>query len=145
MVSPISLFAPAKLNLFLAITGRRKDGFHDLVSVVAKLDFGDTLHTEPADAFSLTCSDPAVPGDESNLVLKAARAFAVATQWEGGARFYLEKRIPMGAGLGGGSSDAVAALRALTSVSTRSLEPESLAQVAAQLGSDCRCFCRMVR
>ncbi len=137
MVSTISLFAPAKLNLFLAITGRRPDGFHDLVSVVAKLDFGDTLHVEPADNFSLDGSDPAVPGDESNLVLKAARAFAVATQWEGGARFYLEKRIPMGAGLGGGSSDAVAALRALTSVSTRSLEPETLAQVAAQLGSDC--------
>lgn len=139
-VSPISIAAPAKLNLFLAITGRRADGFHDLVSVVAKLDFGDTLHAEPAEGFSLACSDPAVPCDESNLVLKAARAFAVATQWEGGARFFLEKRIPMGAGLGGGSSDAVAALRALATVSTRFVEPEKLATMAAQLGSDCPLF-----
>lgn len=140
MVSPISIFAPAKLNLFLAITGRRADGFHDLVSVVVKLDFGDTLQTEPADGFALTCSDPAVPCDESNLVLKAARAFVAATQWSGGARFFLEKRIPPGAGLGGGSSDAVAALRALASVSGRHLGPEDLAKVAAQLGSDCPLF-----
>lgn len=140
VVSPISIFAPAKLNLFLAITGRRPDGFHDLVSVVAKLDFGDTLHVEPAKGLALTCSDPAVPCDESNLVLKAARAFAAATQWGGGARFFLEKRIPIGAGLGGGSSDAVAALRALARISSRILAPTELTEVAAQLGSDCPLF-----
>ncbi len=142
MVSPISIFAPAKLNLFLAITGRRPDGFHDLVSVVAQLDFGDTLHAEAADGFALTCSDPEVPGDASNLVLKAARAFAAATGWTGGARFTLEKRVPVGAGLGGGSSDAVAALRALNRLAgpLHTLPASRLADLAAQLGSDCPLF-----
>src|SRR5687768_6121467 len=59
LLSPISIFAPAKLNLFLAVTGRRDDGFHDLVSVVAQLEFGDTLRVTPATTFSLRCTDPA--------------------------------------------------------------------------------------
>ena len=141
-VSAFSIFAPAKLNLFLAITGRRADGFHALVSVVAQLDFGDTLRVEPAAAFSLACDDPAVPADASNLILKAAHAFAAAAQWPGGAKFFLEKRIPMGAGLGGGSSDAVAALRALNRLAGpgHALPPARLLEVAAQLGSDCPLF-----
>jgi 4-diphosphocytidyl-2-C-methyl-D-erythritol kinase len=143
-VSTLSIFAPAKLNLFLAITGRRADGFHELVSVVAPLEFGDTLRIEAADGFSLTCDDPAVPVDETNLVLKAARAFAAATKWSGGARFVLEKRVPMGAGLGGGSSDAVAALRGLNQLAAaagaRGLSAGELAELAAQLGSDCPLF-----
>jgi 4-diphosphocytidyl-2-C-methyl-D-erythritol kinase len=141
-VSPVSLFAPAKLNLFLAVTGRRDDGFHDLVSVVAQLDFGDTLVAEPAAEFSLRCTDPDLPVDENNLVFKAARAFAKAARWTGGASFTLTKRVPVGAGLGGGSSDAVAVLRALNSlVSSRDqLAPETLATVAAALGSDCPLF-----
>jgi 4-diphosphocytidyl-2-C-methyl-D-erythritol kinase len=101
-VEPISIFAPAKLNLFLAVTGRREDGFHDLVSVVAPLEFGDTLRVEPAGETSLVCNDSEVPCDDSNLVLKAARVFFRAAKWEEGIRFTLEKRIPMGAGLGGG-------------------------------------------
>ena len=118
-MSTLSIFAPAKVNLFLAITGRRADGYHDLVSVVAPVEFGDTLRVEVqvggggAARFELGCDDAAVPVDETNLVWKAARAFVAATGWTGGAQFFLEKRIPMGAGLGGGSSDAVAALRAL--------------------------------
>ena len=143
-VNPITVFAPAKLNLFLAVTGRRPDGFHDLVSVVAPLTFGDTLKVAAADGFSLSCTDPEVPIDESNLVLRAARAFAAATRWPGGAAFHLEKRIPMGAGLGGGSSDAVAALRALQALAgpAHALAPEPLAELAAQLGSDCPLFLR---
>lgn len=141
-MSAVSLFAPAKLNLFLAVTGRRADGFHDLVSVVAPLEFGDTLSAAAAAGHSLSCSDPAVPVDDSNLVLKAARAFAAATGWTGGAAFALEKRIPMGAGLGGGSSDAVAALRALNQLAgpAHRLAESALAEVAAQLGSDCPLF-----
>ena len=140
-----TFFAPAKLNLFLAVTGRRADGFHDLVSVVAPLDFGDALQCEVKasrsdDAVSLTCDDPAVPVDESNLVVKAARAFAAASGWQGQVRFALEKRIPMGAGLGGGSSDAVAALRALNELTGVSLDPSALQRVAAELGSDCPLF-----
>jgi 4-diphosphocytidyl-2-C-methyl-D-erythritol kinase len=136
-------FSPAKLNLFLAITGRRADGFHELVSVVARLDWGDTLAIETADeGFSLACDDPAVPVDGSNLVLKAAEAFRAATGWSGGARFVLEKRIPIGAGLGGGSSNAAAALRGLNALAGGVLNAERLAEAAAGVGSDCALFLR---
>ncbi len=136
----VVLPAPAKLNLFLAVTGRRADGFHDLVSVVSQVGFGDTLRVEPAESFSLTCDDPDAPIDETNLVLRAAHAFVAATDWRGGAKFSLEKRIPMGAGLGGGSSDAVAALRALNALAGTPLAPADLTRLAAGLGSDCALF-----
>ncbi len=139
-MSSFAIFAPAKINLFLAVTGRRVDGFHDLVSVATPLDFGDTLRIEPAAGFSLACDDPEVPRDEANLVLKAARLFAAETTWSGGAKFFLEKRIPMGAGLGGGSSDAVAALRGLNRLAGAPLDAARLASLAAQLGSDCPLF-----
>lgn len=136
----VAFFAPAKVNLFLAVTGRRGDGFHDLVSVAAQLDLGDTLRVQPAAAFSLQCDRADVPCDASNLVLKAAAAFREETKWKGGANFILEKRVPMGAGLGGGSSDAVAALRACNQLAGKPLAPAGLAKVAAQLGSDCPLF-----
>ena len=113
----ITVFSPAKLNLLLAVTGRRADGYHELVSVAAPLDWGDSLTIELAapatGAFSLECGDPAVPADDSNLVFRAARAFFAAVRRRGGARFSLGKRIPVGAGLGGGSSNAVAAVEAM--------------------------------
>ena len=139
-MTPFSIFAPAKINLFLAVTGRRADGFHDLVSVVAPLDFGDTLCVEPATDFSLMSDDPAVPVDETNLVLKSARAFAAATGWKGGAKFTLVKRIPMGAGLGGGSSDAVATLCGLNLLAGRPLGRTQFDALVAQIGSDCSLF-----
>ncbi|WP_438479607.1 4-(cytidine 5'-diphospho)-2-C-methyl-D-erythritol kinase [Oleiharenicola lentus] len=135
-------FSPAKLNLFLAITGRRADGFHDLVSVATRLSFGDELVAEENSAgkFTLECNVPEVPVDASNLVLKAALAFAAATGWKGGAHFKLTKRTPMGAGLGGGSSNAVAALRALNRLAEQPLDENQLAEIAATLGSDCVLF-----
>lgn len=143
-VTPTTLFAPAKLNLFLAITGRRADGFHDLVSVVAALDFGDrlelTLEDGGVEPFGLSCTDPDVPCDDTNLVLRAARAWAAATGWRGAARFHLEKRVPMGAGLGGGSSDGVAALKLLNSAAGSPLSASEMVRVAATLGSDCPLF-----
>jgi len=139
-VNPAVLPCPAKLNLLLAVTGRRADGFHELVSLVAPVEFGDTLTVESATEFSLTCDDPALPVDDTNLVLKSARAFCAATRWRGGARFALTKRIPSGAGLGGGSSDAAAALGALNRLAGGPLTPAALAQVAAQVGSDCALF-----
>lgn len=137
-----AIFSPAKINLFLAVTGRRPDGFHDLVSVVAPLDFGDTLEAERAVATSLVCDDPAVPVDGTNLVLRAARAYAREAGREAGVRFTLRKRIPLGAGLGGGSSNAVAALRALNVLAgpERALPAATLAGLAAGLGSDCPLF-----
>ncbi len=140
----IEIFAPAKLNLLLAITGRRADGFHDLVSVVAPLEFGDTLRAERAETTTLACDDAAVPVDGTNLVLKAAAAFARRTGWKGGVRFQLEKRVPMGAGLGGGSSDGVAALKALRALAAGevAVEDGAMAELAAELGSDCALFLR---
>jgi len=137
----VSLFSPAKINLFLAITGRRADGYHDLVSVVAQLDIGDELTAVPGGTgFALECDMPGVPGDDTNLVLRAAHAFAAATGWKGGVRFKLTKRIPPGAGLGGGSSNAVAALRALNRLAGGLLAEDELGGIAASLGSDCALF-----
>jgi 4-diphosphocytidyl-2-C-methyl-D-erythritol kinase len=152
----VTVFSPAKINLSLAITGRRADGFHDLVSVTAPLQFGDELTAEDVDdrnpesgiqhpedgRFSLTCDVAEVPLDESNLVLKAARLFAATTGWARAVKFSLTKRIPMGAGLGGGSSNAVAALRALNQLSGGRADEAALERMAAQLGSDCVLFLR---
>ncbi len=139
-VSNVTIPSPAKLNLFLAVTEKRPDGFHDLVSVAAPLAWGDELRVAPAEDFSLICDDPGVPVDGTNLVLKAAQSFRTATGWTGGARFELEKRIPMGAGLGGGSSNAVAALRALNQLAGQPLDAKALAGLAAGIGSDCSLF-----
>ena len=139
-VNPVVLACPAKLNLLLAVTGRRADGFHDLVSVVTPVGLADTLTAEPAAEFSLTCDAPALPVDGTNLVLKAAVAYRAATGWTGGAKFTLAKRVPSGAGLGGGSSDAASALMALNQLAGGLLSPEQLAAVAAGVGSDCALF-----
>lgn len=141
----VELFSPAKINLSLAITGRRADGFHELLSVVSQLGFGDTLRAERAAdgaGFTLRCDAPGVPTDGTNLVLRAAAAFAAATGWRGAARFDLEKRIPHGAGLGGGSSNAVAALRALERLSGIVLSTAARDEIAAGIGSDCPLFWR---
>jgi 4-diphosphocytidyl-2-C-methyl-D-erythritol kinase len=139
-VTELTLESPAKINLFLAVTGRRPDGYHDLVSLVAPMEWGDTLHVAAADEFSIECSDVAVPKDASNLVLKAAAAFRRATGFRGGAKFTLTKQIPIGAGLGGGSSNAAAALKALNQLAGNILDDEALKTVAATVGSDCPLF-----
>jgi 4-diphosphocytidyl-2-C-methyl-D-erythritol kinase len=144
-MNSVTEFSPAKINLLLAVTGRRADGYHDLVSVVAPVGFGDELVAESCvrgagPQFTLSCAQPEVPLDDSNLIFKAAQAFVLATGWGGGVHFKLTKRIPLGAGLGGGSSNAVAALRALHKISGGLLTTEQLASVAATLGSDCALF-----
>ena len=142
-VETVSIFSPAKLNLSLAVTGRRADGFHDLISVVAQLAFGDTLRAERRSAekgATLACDAPGVPTDTTNLVLRAAAGFSEATGWKGGVHFTLEKRVPAGAGLGGGSSNAVAALRSLERLSGIDIDPAHRRDLAAKLGSDCPFF-----
>lgn len=142
-MNSLTLFAPAKINLFLAITGRRLDGFHDLVSVAAPLAFGDELTLEPRPGegvYSLTCDDSSVPVDETNLVLRAARLYHEASGWKRSIHFTLTKRIPLGAGLGGGSSDGTAALLGLNQLNGSSLNHDTLTRLAAQLGSDCALF-----
>jgi 4-diphosphocytidyl-2-C-methyl-D-erythritol kinase len=141
-MSSLVAFSPAKINLFLAITDRRADGFHNLVSVVAPLAFGDTLWFEPRQGggVQLECDDPAVPLDSTNLILRAAKLFEETSGKPVHGCFRLTKRIPMGAGLGGGSSNASAALRLLSAAAGESLSAEQLAELAARLGSDCPLF-----
>ena len=134
--------AHAKLNLSLAITGRRADGFHELVSLVAGVELADALEFTPGPAFALTCDDPTVPADGTNLVLRAAEVYARHRPDCVRGVFRLTKRIPHGAGLGGGSSDAAAALRLLDQASPAPLGPEALEQFAAEVGSDCPYFVR---
>src|ERR1700736_347860 len=97
--------AYAKINWALRGTGKRSDGYHDIETLFQTISLHDVLAIEPADRLSLTCSDPMLPIDETNLVVRAARAIGVT------ARIHLQKRIPAGGGLGGGSSDAAAVLR----------------------------------
>jgi 4-diphosphocytidyl-2-C-methyl-D-erythritol kinase len=128
--------ALAKLNLFLRIVGRREDGFHELETVFQSIDLADELSFASADDLQLTGgSDAAAPGPE-NLVLRAAAALRAATGYAGGASIQLEKQIPVGAGLGGGSSDAAATLVALNHLWELNLSRERLAGLAAALGSD---------
>ncbi len=128
------------MNLFLAITDRREDGFHNLVSLVAPLDWGDTLHAKLSEETRLLCDDESLPVDETNLVLKALAAFREATCWSESVELRLEKRIPVGAGLGGGSSNAVATLRAVNALAGNLLADDALTKIAAKLGADCALF-----
>jgi 4-diphosphocytidyl-2-C-methyl-D-erythritol kinase len=132
--------APAKINLFLHVTGKRPDGYHDLQSLVAFAEVGDVLIVERDSGFSLDISGPfasGLTGDADNLVLKAARALDEYLGLNEGARFTLIKNLPVASGIGGGSADAAAALRALIEAWRR---PEAFGQdvdaVAARLGSD---------
>ena len=137
---------PAKLNLHLSVTGKRADGFHNLVSVVAKIDLCDELelHWTPQshDGDRLECDDPTLPTDGHNLVLRAAQRMRQEAGFPAGGQllFKLRKRIPHGAGLGGGSSDAAAALRLLNTLRVQPLAAHELAGLAAELGSDCPLF-----
>ncbi len=139
-----TLDCPAKVNFLLAITGAREDGFHELVSLVVQLDFGDTLRVdynpEASGPDSLTCNIADIPLDDSNLVLKAARLFRERSRVGGSFSFDLTKRIPHGAGLGGGSSDGAQALRAMNALCGNPLTDVVLAELAAEMGSDCPLF-----
>lgn len=127
--------APAKLNLGLAVTGQRTDGYHNLVSLMVALDLADTVRVAPARAFSLSCDDPALAGDE-NLALRAAHAFQSATGERRAAHITLSKRIPVAAGLGGGSSDAAATLLALDALWQTNAPDGILLRLARDLGAD---------
>ena len=134
--------AHAKLNLTLAITGRRADGFHELVSLVAPVALADTLTLDVARPLGLTCDDASLPVDGTNLVLKAAAAYLKRRPSATVGHFHLIKKVPHGAGLGGGSSDAAAALRLLDQASGDPLGLEVLEALAAEVGSDCPFFVR---
>ena len=133
------LAAPAKVNLYLHVTGRRADGYHVLDSLVAFAGVSDALVLRPAADLSLAVDGPfaaAVPAGSGNLVLQAARRLAEAGGVRAGAAIGLTKRLPVGAGLGGGSADAAAALRGLSSLWGLGPADADLAEIAARLGAD---------
>ncbi len=131
--------APAKVNLFLRVLRRREDGFHEIETSMAPITLCDSLEIEPANKFEFHCDEPNLAGDE-NLVVRAARLFFSETNREPKVRLTLGKEIPHGAGLGGGSSDAAAALRGLNRFFDAGLSRERLSTLAAQLGSDVSFF-----
>jgi 4-diphosphocytidyl-2-C-methyl-D-erythritol kinase len=137
-----AVLAPAKLNLYLEVLGRRDDGFHEVETLVAPVRLYDEVRLRKSAAgFHLTLSEPryvgdAVPSDASNLVVRAVRLLAERAGYDGAATIHLLKRIPAMAGLGGGSSDAAAALVAANAAWQLGWSVDRLTAVAAELGSD---------
>lgn len=135
-MNPLRIDAYAKINRYLAVTGVRDDGYHTLQTVMQSVSLCDTLTLRAADEFGFSCSVPALNGTE-NLCVKAARAFAKQTRTElPPYALYLEKRIPVGAGLGGGSADAAAVLRLLNHLAPSPLSERELYGLACGLGAD---------
>ena len=134
--------APAKVNLFLELHGKRPDGYHELRTLLAPVDLYDTLEIQPRDdgELALTCDVPGMPTGPGNLVWKAAVELCHAVGVSMGATIHLTKRIPHEAGLGGGSSDAAATLSALNVVWNLNRSVEELTPVAATVGSDVAAF-----
>lgn len=128
--------AHAKVNLGLRILGRREDGYHNILTIMQTVDLHDVLHMEQAEEILVTCTDPKVPGGPKNLAHRAADLFKSETGYEGGVRMLIQKRIPTGAGLGGGSSDAAAVLRGLCRLWDIPMSGEKRMAMATALGSD---------
>lgn len=130
--------APAKLNIHLSITGRRPDGYHELLSIMVPVSLVDRIEVAagPEKRIRLSYSGKAVPEDETNLVWKAARTFMFRAGIRQGASIHLHKEIPVAAGMGGGSSDAAAVLMALNEIWPGRLEAADIFGAAVELGAD---------
>jgi 4-diphosphocytidyl-2-C-methyl-D-erythritol kinase len=139
-VGVIEAAAPAKVNLTLRVVGKREDGFHEIETLIVPLALADRLTAAPAEEFSFGCDDATVPSDDGNLVARAARLFFAETGLKPAVRIELMKSIPHGAGLGGGSSDAAAALGMLDRFFGTRLPKETMLRMAAELGSDVPVF-----
>ena len=137
-----SAIAPAKINLTLRVLGRRADGYHDLESVVAKVTLYDGIDLVLVDdpAIQIECTDPAVPTDTQNTIWRAIELLSGRAGPLPPMRVQLHKCIPLGAGLGGGSSDAAAVLMLLSRRLGGRLSDSDLAHIAAEVGSDVSCF-----
>jgi 4-diphosphocytidyl-2-C-methyl-D-erythritol kinase len=147
----MKLSAPAKINLSLEIKEKRADGFHEIETVMCPITLSDEVSIEKSETgeFAFTCSEPGIPCDDGNLVVRAAKQFFAHTKLAPRVKIHLEKRIPHGAGLGGGSSDAATTLLGLNHLFQTGLEKKALADLAAELGSDvpffifqCAAICR---
>lgn len=136
MPERLLLKTPAKINLFLYINGKRSDGYHDIVTVMQMVELWDELLIENYNTLDIICSNSEVPSGEDNLVYKAALKLKEYSGEKTGARITLKKVIPVGAGLGGGSSDAAAALLGLNKLWGTGFSIARLADIGRELGSD---------
>jgi len=131
--------APAKINLSLKVLRRRSDGFHEIETLIAPISLCDEIKIEQRSGkqqIAFRCDDPSVPKGEDNIVVRAAKVFFEETKVSGGVAIVLKKRIPHGAGLGGGSSDAASTLLALNELFETNFTREALAKMAEMIGSD---------
>lgn len=136
-MNTVTVNAYAKVNLSLDIVGRRADGYHLMDMVMQAVSLHDTviLRKQP-EGIAFSCSEKNLPQDESNLAVRAARAFFAHTGTDGGVRIALEKRIPAGAGMAGGSADAAAVLVGLNALYEAELSQETLCKIGLSLGAD---------
>src|ERR1700747_3023974 len=135
----MQVFAPAKINLSLKILGRRSDGFHEIETVIAPISLYDEIKVEKRSGKTgivFRCDVPSVPQGDHNLVVRAAKAFLAKAKIDAAISIELHKKIPHGAGLGGGSSDAASMLLALNQLFETNLPREALSKIAETIGSD---------
>ncbi len=138
----LRLMAPAKINWTLEVLGRRPDGFHNVKTILQTIDLFDSLELESAPDLTLETTGEGLPPPQDDLTMRAARLLQERAGYNGGARMSLTKTIPVAAGLGGGSSDAAAALRGLDRLWGLGLPDERLAELASELGADVPFFLR---
>ena len=143
MTRAVTLLAPAKINIALAVTGKRQDGYHDLRSVIATIDLADRVRVAPSPRLMVRIAPDVGAPRGDDLASRAVRALAAATGHEAAAFVQIRKRVPVAAGLGGGSSDAGAVIRALATIWRRT--EVDLMAVAATVGSDVPFFVRGAR
>lgn len=139
----MQVLAPAKINLSLKILGQRSDGFHEVETFIAPISLCDEIEIGQSNSskeIEFRCDDPSVPTDDDNLIIRAAKGFFAVTKLKSAVSIDLKKKIPHGAGLGGGSSDAASTLLALNEVFETKLPREALAKMAETIGSDVPIF-----
>jgi len=133
----MQILAPAKINLSLRILGKRADGFHKIETLITPISIYDKIDIEKQNRWiDFSCDDPMLSTGDDNLVVRAAKLFFEQTKIKSGVSIKLQKKIPHGAGLGGGSSDAAATLRALNQLFEAQLSRDELAKIGSEIGSD---------
>lgn len=136
-MTKMQVLAPAKINLSLRVLGKRNDGFHEIETFIAPISLCDEIEIERQSRWiDFGCDDPAIPKGDENLVMRAVKIFFETTKTKGGVKIALRKKIPHGAGLGGGSSDAASTVLALNELFQTNLPREALAKLAEPIGSD---------
>ena len=135
-MTKLTIKCPAKVNLFLHITGKREDGYHNLYTLFYPVSICDNLTIEKSDNTILTCSNPDIPCDNSNIILKTHNILRTQFNFKDNYKIHLEKNIPFGAGLGGGSSNAAKYLLGINKLSNLNLSYDDMKNIMAQVGSD---------